>query len=153
MQPLSTLRFKRIHAALRRLQLPGEVRHVLVGEFYTRIHLCRLCGTWLNCSPTQPTPHSLRVENWVCGGSQIAAFVFRLPHLKLISTGLEMDAAAPTPAQEPGLEMTQFSDESNDSTFHFQILRLVDQVRPLSHSNSLILSASLVFVSFHFPDA
>ncbi|KAG0567223.1 hypothetical protein KC19_7G119800 [Ceratodon purpureus] len=36
--------------------------------------------------------------------------------------------AAPTPDMEPGLEMTQFSDESNDSTFHFQILRLVDQL-------------------------
>lgn len=40
-----------------------------------------------------------------------------------------MDAAASTGAVEPGLEMTQFSDESNDSTVHFQILRLIDQVR------------------------
>lgn len=41
-----------------------------------------------------------------------------------------MDAAAAAPAadMEPGLEMTQFSDESDDSTFHFQILRLTDQL-------------------------
>jgi len=44
----------------------------------------------------------------------------RLPTLK-------MDASPPADIA-PGLEMTQFSDESNDSTFHFQILQLVDQL-------------------------
>lgn len=39
-----------------------------------------------------------------------------------------MDAASPAPDVAPGLEMTQFSDESNDSTFHFQILQLIDQL-------------------------
>ncbi|XP_024384832.1 uncharacterized protein [Physcomitrium patens] len=37
-------------------------------------------------------------------------------------------AVAPAPDVEPSLEVTQFSDESNDSTFHFQILRLTNQL-------------------------